>query len=191
MSFTTDVCEELLSLHTDKNCCKKALLCGLLFCAKAEPDTVCSVFKTARAAESAMFLLETRYASDASVEEISRAGRKYYKVAAECHSLADIIRSLDGEDTRPLWELLNFKCGNCRAHFLRGGGFFRRLSQQIGKHPGASLHQMPDAALPEQKSRRRGKEHEDAQLALSRAETQREKPEQRAETKQKIAKHGA
>ena len=120
MSFTTDVCEELLSLHTDKNCCKKALLCGLLFCAKAEPDTVCSVFKTARAAESAMFLLETRYASDASVEEISRAGRKYYKVAAECHSLAEIIRSLDGEDTRPLWELLNFKCGNCRAHFLRG-----------------------------------------------------------------------
>lgn len=50
---------------------------------------------------------------------------------------------------------------------------------------------MPDAALPKQKSRRRGKEHEDAQLALSRAEAQREKPEQRAETKQKIAKHGA
>ena len=121
MSFTTDVCEELVTLNVAKNCCKKALLCGLFFGAEAL-DELCvkATFKSAHSAEYAAFLLESRYSAPSEIEETVRAGRVYYTVSAECPSICKMLRTIDSDDTREPWELLGFKCGSCRASFLRG-----------------------------------------------------------------------
>lgn len=121
MSFTTDVCEELVTLNVSKNCCKKALLCGLFWNAEAiDEKYVKATFKSAHSAEYAAFLLESRYSAPFEIEETARAGRLYYTVTAECPSICKLLRAIDSNDTRPPWELLGFNCGSCRASFLRG-----------------------------------------------------------------------
>lgn len=121
MSFTTDVCEELVTLNIAKNCCKKALLCGLFFGAEIiGENSVKATFKSAHSAEYAAFLLESRYSAPCEIEEAARAGRVYFTVLAECPSLCKMLRATDSGDTREPWELLGFKCGSCRASFLRG-----------------------------------------------------------------------
>ena len=121
MSFTSDVCEELVTLNIGKNCCKKALLCGLFYNAEAiDEKSVKATFKSAHSAEYAAFLLESRYSAPSEIEETVRAGRTYYTVSAECPSIRKMLGVIDSSDTREPWELLEFKCGSCRASFLRG-----------------------------------------------------------------------
>ncbi|MBE6550127.1 MAG: DNA-binding protein WhiA [Ruminococcaceae bacterium] len=121
MSFTTDVCEELVTLNTSKNCCKKALLCGLFFNAETVGEKcVRATFKNAHSAEYTAFLLESRYSAPSEIEETARAGRVYYTVTSECPSIFKLLCAIDSTDTRAPWELLDFKCGSCRASFLRG-----------------------------------------------------------------------
>jgi DNA-binding protein WhiA len=121
MSFTTDVCEELVALKVGKNCCKKALLCGLFWNAEAIDERyVRATFKSAHSAEYAAFLLEARYSAPSEIEETARAGRVYYTVIAECPSLCKMIKAIDSADERPLWEVLGFNCGSCKESFLRG-----------------------------------------------------------------------
>ena len=125
MSFTTDVCEELISLPLTKSCCKKALLEGLFWNAICT-DTkggISAVFRTAHAAEHAAFMLESRYGAamdTLSLEELVRAGRRYYRIDAVCGAISKMLTLADSDDKRPIWELLGFRCGNCRASFLRG-----------------------------------------------------------------------
>ncbi len=121
MSFTTDVCEELVTLNIGKNCCKKALLFGLFFGAEAvDENSVKATFKSAHSAEYAVFLLESRYSAPSEIEETVRAGRTYYTVSTECPSICKMLHTIDSSDTREPWELLGFKCGSCQASFLRG-----------------------------------------------------------------------
>ena len=123
MSFATDVCEELIALPMSKNCCKKALLYGLFWHASVCENNIKSVFRTSHSAEFAVFILASRYPAteqSAQIEETVRAGRHYFTVSAECPSLCTGFAAVDSSDKRPIWELLGFRCGNCRASFLRG-----------------------------------------------------------------------
>lgn len=121
MSFTTDVCEELVALNVPKNCCKKALLCGLFWNADIiDGQIITAKFKSAHSAEYAAFLLESRYSAHSEIETIARAGRVYYTITADCPSICKMLRAADSYDARPLWELLGFNCGSCRASFIRG-----------------------------------------------------------------------
>ena len=121
MSFTTDVCEELVSLNIGKNCCKKALICGLFWQAETfGGNGVRARFKDAHVAEYAVLMLESRYSLDAEIEESVRAGRKYYTVSTESSAIRKIMEKILSDDPSHIWELLDFRCGNCRAAFLRG-----------------------------------------------------------------------
>ncbi len=121
MSFTTDVCKELVALNAGKNCCKKALICGLFWQAETFGENgIRARFKDAHTAEYAVLMLESRYSLDAEIEETARAGRKYYTVSAECPSVRAMIEKIESDEPSPIWELLGFHCGNCRAAFLRG-----------------------------------------------------------------------
>ena len=58
MSFSNEVKKELLSIPIKKNCCKKALLCGLLYNAKTDKTGEGSIeLNTLDAAERAFELL--------------------------------------------------------------------------------------------------------------------------------------
>lgn len=122
MSFTTDIIEELTTLSSGKNCCRKALLYGLFYDGERqrEPDGVSALFRTERAAELAYSLLESRFSAEANIETVARAGRTYFRVSTACSSLGRMLETLDSEDPRMLFELLGFRCGKCRSEFLRG-----------------------------------------------------------------------
>lgn len=123
MSFTTDVCEELLAFQTDKKCCKKAMLCGLLWGCKIEENggkKLTALFKTAHGAEQAVFLIESRYGAFADIEEIAKVGRKYWRISTDCLPLLDLFSKIDAYCGDKIWEIMGFKCSSCRASFLRG-----------------------------------------------------------------------
>lgn len=121
MSFTEEIVAELCELPLGKNCCKKAFLMGLFFDAVAEEDKrVTGRFRTEHAAELAYSLLESRFSVHGELVEERRAGRRYLCVSVTCPALWDMLRAIDSQDTRMLFELLGFRCGNCRAEFLRG-----------------------------------------------------------------------
>lgn len=122
MSFTTDIIQELTALPTDKNCCRKALLCGLFYEGKRTDDGngISASFCTESGARLAASLLKNRFSAQADVCRQVRAGREYFLVNASCAAIASSLALLDSDDPRMLWELLGFRCGNCRAEFLRG-----------------------------------------------------------------------
>ncbi len=122
MSFTDEIVTELSGLPTGKNCCRKALLCGLFFDGVAETGEkkVSARFRSECAALLAISLLESRFSVQANLVEQAYAGRRYWHVTALCPAIWDMLRAVDSEDTRMLFELLGFRCGNCRAEFLRG-----------------------------------------------------------------------
>lgn len=122
MSFTTDIAEELCELPLGKNCCRRALLLGLFYDAKRESGSneLVAVFRTERAAELAYSLLESRFSASAAVERLARAGRTYFSVRTDCAALLQAYVATVGESEKMLFELLGFRCGACRAEFLRG-----------------------------------------------------------------------
>lgn len=122
MSFTTDIIHELTALPTEKNCCRKALLCGLFFEGRRIDDAngVLATFRTESGARLASSLLKSRFSVQADVCRQVRAGRQYWQVRTACGAIAACLDLLDSDDPRMLWELLGFRCGNCRSEFLRG-----------------------------------------------------------------------
>jgi len=122
MSFTEEIVAELCSLSLGKNCCKRALLFGLFYDGVIEEKSrrVSVRFRTEQAAELAFSLLETRFSAQGELVEERRAGRRYLCLTADCPALYDMLSAVDSNDSHMLFELLGFRCGNCRAEFLRG-----------------------------------------------------------------------
>ena len=122
MSFTDAIVTELSALPTGKNCCRRALLCGLFFdgTTDASEKRISARFRSECAARLAVSLLESRFSAGAELREKVYAGRKYWHVTSLCPAIWDVLRAVDSEDGRMLFELLGFRCGNCRAEFLRG-----------------------------------------------------------------------
>ncbi len=122
MTFTESIVSELSTLPQGKNCCRKALLFGLFFDGTVEEGEtrVTARFRTEHAAELAYGLLESRFSAEGELTEERRAGRRYLCLSATCPALLDMLRAVDSDDARMLFELLGFRCGNCRAAFLRG-----------------------------------------------------------------------
>lgn len=122
MSFTDEIVTELSALPTGKNCCRRALLCGIFLdgTADANEKKISARFRSECTARLAASLLESRYSAGSEVFERMYAGRRYWYVTAICPAIWDAIRAMDSADERMLFELLGFRCGNCRAAFLRG-----------------------------------------------------------------------
>ncbi len=122
MSFTADVTAELSALPVGKSCCGKALLWGLFYGGELLPgkDGVRAEFRSESTAQLAERLLESRFHVGAEVRRSVRAGREVFRLECRCPALFQILKRLDSEEETPLWELLDFRCGNCRAEFLRG-----------------------------------------------------------------------
>ncbi len=122
MTFTETIIRELSALPQGKNCCRKALLFGLFYDGTADAQTrrVTARFRTEEAAELAYGLLESRFSVQGELTEERRAGRRYLCLSATCPALFDMLCTVDSDDARMLFELLGFRCGGCRAAFLRG-----------------------------------------------------------------------
>lgn len=122
MSFTEEIVAELGALPLGKNCCRKALLFGLFYGGVIQQGEkrVTAHFRSEAAAELAYSLLEGRFSVSGELTEERRAGRRYLSLSASCPALYDMLCLVDSGDERKLFELLGFRCGSCRAEFLRG-----------------------------------------------------------------------
>ena len=172
MSFTETIVRELSELPFGKNCCRRALLFGLFYdgVAEKEEKRVSARFRTEDAARLAQSLMESRFSVQGELTVQVRAGRRYFSVSGVCPALWDMLRSVDSEDEKMLFELLGFRCGNCRSEFLRGvflatasvndphRGYHMELSLSFAKRADR-LSQLLGTATEAPKRIRRGEKH--------------------------------
>ena len=116
MSFSNDVKKELLSLPIKMNCCRKAMLFGLLFNAEHIEGTRMRVgFALRQTAELALSLLGN---APESISEGSRAGRRLYSFEFSSKPFSSFIFNISHGQS--LSDAAKFRCEECRACFARG-----------------------------------------------------------------------
>ena len=117
MSFSNEVKAELLSLQLKKNCCKKALLLGLLYNADIDKSGVGSAeFFSLDAAKSAAELLGA--VASPNITDMVRGGRHYYKLEFSSKSLASFAYKVENGES--IYKAAAFRCEICYAAFIRG-----------------------------------------------------------------------
>ena len=119
MSFTNEVCAELLSVPQKKTCCRKAVLLGLLFSAHAEEETLVSYFYQEEVARAAEELLDRTFRAEPKVTRMVRAGRQTFEIRFRSAAVRDFLRKVDGGE-RDANALVGFRCPACEGAFLRG-----------------------------------------------------------------------
>lgn len=119
MSFTSEVCAELLGVQQKKTCCRKAFLLGLVFSAHTEENLLVSYFYQEETAKVTGELLDRIFHAEPSLSSIVRAGRKTYELRFRSAALHEFLRKVDhGEECAQ--ELVGFRCPACESAFLRG-----------------------------------------------------------------------
>lgn len=117
MSFSNDVKKELLSAPVRMNCCRKALLFGLLYNSRHKEGThLCATFGMRESASLAASLLGE--VAKCEISEIGVSGRRSYMLDFSSKAFASFaMRIGSGEG---IADTAKFRCEECRAAFLRG-----------------------------------------------------------------------
>lgn len=105
-----------------KTCCRKALVFGLFFGASVQENKIISAeFSNSEVAEGVAAILTRQFSAAPQIEKRARAGRYFYCVTARSKAVSAFLQSLDdGQEQRPLGEIVEFKCEDCAHAFLRG-----------------------------------------------------------------------
>ncbi len=119
MSFTTDVCTELLTVQNKKSCCRKAFLLGLVLSARTDGDGLVSYFYHEETATAAKEMLDRIFHAEPALSEIVRAGRKTYALSFRSVTVCEFLRKVDDRE-KSAGELVGFRCPACESAFLRG-----------------------------------------------------------------------
>ena len=116
MSFSNEVKRELMSLPIKMNCCRKAMLFGLLFNAEHISGTrMRASFASRDILELTLTLLGD---ASAKISEGSHAGRRLYYAELSSKSFSSFAFNISqGQTVR---EAAKFRCEDCRACFARG-----------------------------------------------------------------------
>ena len=117
MSFSIEVKKELIDTLIKQNCCKKAMLLGLLYNSAHIKDThfFCE-FNIAESAALAQHLLGNQ--GESTISESVRGGRKIYTLTYASRAFASFISWVSrGEG---ISEAAKFRCAECAVCFLRG-----------------------------------------------------------------------
>ena len=123
MSFTDIVVSELYELTAHKSCCRKALLCGLLFGALRSDDGKCykAWFYRERDALLACDIINASFSSGetAKPESTSRGGHKAWTVKVSSRALCSALSDIDNRK-KTVESAVGFRCSECMGHFLKG-----------------------------------------------------------------------
>lgn len=117
MSFAEEVKRELISLPVKMNCCKKALLFGLLYNAQTSDEGRMRVSLSLE--ESAALTRELLGdMANVTVKEGFRAGRRIWEIEFSSKSFSVFISKIS--HGQPIAEAAKFRCEECRVCFMRG-----------------------------------------------------------------------
>lgn len=121
MSFTTEISGELAQLPLKKNCCRKALLMGLLMGGiETEDGTLTVRYYSSEVADLAFDLLNRIFHADVTRESFIRAGRQSYTLTARVAACQRFLKELDGSSNVMIHTSAGFRCAACQGEFLRG-----------------------------------------------------------------------
>lgn len=117
MSFSEDVKKELLAIDTRTNCCRKAMLFGLLYNAKhIEATHMAAVFNSCECAEIVSEFLGNNV--EPRIFRSVRGGRRKYTVDFSSKSFSSFIFKISHEEK--ISDAAKFRCEDCKRAFLRG-----------------------------------------------------------------------
>ena len=121
MSFADRVRAELSELAVKHNCCRRALLEGLLLGACFDADAKCVRVRYGQEeiANLACDLLSKQFGKQPDVIRSGRCGHNYWDVSLSTPACTRLIRSMDAKDA-DAEEIFHFSCDACRTTFLRG-----------------------------------------------------------------------
>ena len=122
MSFTDEIKREAIAVQNKKTCCRKAFSLGLFLGGRSEEGqkSLISVFSSEDTAKRAEELLLKVFHVKSEVFRQNVAGRISYGVRYFSPAVSDLLRAIDGGDTRPLHAIAGFRCESCVHAFLRG-----------------------------------------------------------------------
>ena len=128
MNYCEDIKEKMLASEPKKNCCSRALICGMLAGAemmpsasdvktKKDPEQVIT-FRTEQKsiADLTERLLRLRFGREPELLVGSRPGHKIYLLSLSSKPLETFLLGLEEEEGDPF----SFRCPECKAAFLRG-----------------------------------------------------------------------
>ena len=121
MSFTTEISEELVRLPLKKNCCRRALLFGLLMGAtETEDGRLTARYYSEETAALAEQLLTQLFRAESERRERVLAARRFYEVTARVAACQKFLRELDQNGDVMIHAAAGFRCAACQGDFLRG-----------------------------------------------------------------------
>ena len=115
MSFTTDVCEELIRLPLKKTCCRKAFLLGLMLGAGREEDQICARFYSRSLAELATGLVGKLLHVEVEPIPVLRVGRQTWILTFRAPAVLSFLDTVDRGTDEPVHTAVGFRCASCGA----------------------------------------------------------------------------
>ena len=122
MSLTDVIAEELYDFEVSKTCCRKALLCGLLFsCRRTDMGSWRASFYREKDAKFAANIIDTSFSTGSQTDIISvaRGGHRAYCVEFSSRALSGVFMDLD-MGAQSIASAVGFRCRECEGHFMRG-----------------------------------------------------------------------
>ncbi len=123
MSFSTQVKQELNSIHKKGNCCKKAYILGAIMSAKIDEDNSLMLTLTDQSTKDELcFMLKLIFKIEPIVKEIKRGCFCATELTFKSLKLVEFLRLADRSDGNDeiYKDILNqLKCEGCKSAFLR------------------------------------------------------------------------
>ncbi len=153
MSLTDTIVEELNLIEPNKTCCRKALLCGLLYSCKLIEDTSIVTVSLYREADAlkAVKIVDVSFPSNQPTQIIPcrRGGHKAYTFDFKSKALFGIFLDIDKGRAESISKTVGFRCKECEGNFLRGifSSCATLCKPQSGYHLEFSIANEPRASL--------------------------------------------
>ena len=124
ISFTEQIIEELSEQEYHKTCCKKALLCGLLYKSERVEDKrmyTTSFYRFSDAQRTAS-LIDSSFFTGEKTEIIpfARGGHRAYSISFSSKALTGVLHDIDSGRAQELASAVGFRCPLCMNAFLLG-----------------------------------------------------------------------
>lgn len=123
MTLTESVAHELDELPANKSCCRKALLCGLLFgCTESGDKEYRALFYRRADAERAADIIDASFPSAevTRISNASRGGHSCFSLSVKSKALCKVFSDIDNGRKGSLSDAIGFRCPECRGQLLHG-----------------------------------------------------------------------
>lgn len=124
ISFTRQIADELLEQEYHKSCCKKALLCGLLYKCERLGDKreYLTSFYRLEDAERTASLIDSSFFTGVPTEIASTAkgGHRAYSISFSSKALTGVFHDIDSGKKADLPSAVGFRCPSCMNAFFTG-----------------------------------------------------------------------